>query len=397
MSRSILHVDMDAFYASVEERDRPELAGRPVIVGGTGGRGVVAAANYVVRRFGVRSAMPMREALKRCPEAVCIPPRMGRYQQVSQQVFAIFRDATPLVEGLSLDEAFLDVTGSERLLGGAEAIGIAIRRRIREQTGLAASVGIASNKLLAKIASDLGKPDGLYKIDAADVHRILDPLPVERLFGIGPKTLPAVHAAGIRSCGELRRADEATLWRALGRQGRAMRDRAAGLDDRPVVPDRDEKSISAEETFATDLGDIAALQRELLRLADRTATRLRAQGLAAACVTVKIRRSDFTTYTRQRSFQPPSQDTALIHRFAAALLEEWRRLNPRQAVRLLGVGVSDLQPSAQSDLFAATPAKESRLDHAVDDIRRRFGSALLTRASLLPPGGDEEEPGHGPS
>jgi DNA polymerase-4 len=164
-----------------------------------------------------------------------------------------------------------------------------------------------------------------------------------------------------------------------------------------VVPDRDEKSISAEETFATDLGDIAALQRELLRLADRTATRLRAQGLVAACVTVKIRRSDFTTYTRQRSFQPASQDTALIHRFAAGLLEEWRRLNPRQAVRLLGVGVSDLQPSAQSDLFAATPAKESRLDHAVDDIRRRFGSALLTRASLLPPDGDEEEPGRGPS
>ncbi len=397
MSRSILHVDMDAFYASVEERDRPELVGRPVIVGGTGGRGVVAAANYVVRRFGVRSAMPMREALKRCPDAVCIRPRMGRYQEVSQQVFAIFRDATPLVEGLSLDEAFLDVTGSERLLGGAETIGIAIRRRIREQTGLAASVGIASNKLLAKIASDLGKPDGLYTIDAADVHRILDPLPVERLFGIGPKTLPAVHAAGIRTFGELRRADEATLWRALGRQGRAMRDRAAGLDDRPVVPDRDEKSISAEETFATDLGDIAALQRELLRLADRTATRLRAQGLVAACVTVKIRRSDFTTYTRQRSFQPASQDTALIHRFAAGLLEEWRRLNPRQAVRLLGVGVSDLQPSAQSDLFAATPAKESRLDHAVDDIRRRFGSALLTRASLLPPDGDEEEPGRGPS
>jgi DNA polymerase-4 len=397
LSRSILHVDMDAFYASVEERDRPELVGRPVIVGGTGGRGVVAAANYVVRRFGVRSAMPMREALKRCPDAVCIRPRMGRYQEVSQQVFAIFRDATPLVEGLSLDEAFLDVTGSERLLGGAETIGIAIRRRIREQTGLAASVGIASNKLLAKIASDLGKPDGLYTIDAADVHRILDPLPVERLFGIGPKTLPAVHAAGIRTFGELRRADEATLWRALGRQGRAMRDRAAGLDDRPVVPDRDEKSISAEETFATDLGDIAALQRELLRLADRTATRLRAQGLVAACVTVKIRRSDFTTYTRQRSFQPASQDTALIHRFAAGLLEEWRRLNPRQAVRLLGVGVSDLQPSAQSDLFAATPAKESRLDHAVDDIRRRFGSALLTRASLLPPDGDEEEPGRGPS
>jgi DNA polymerase-4 len=251
--RAILHVDMDAFYASVEEQDRPELKGKPLIVGGTGGRGVVAAASYAVRRFGVRSAMPMREALRRCPEAICVHPRMARYKEVSDQVFAIFREFTPLVEGLSLDEAFLDVTSSQRLLGSAESIGGEIRRRIRACTGLTASVGIAPNKLLAKIASDLNKPDGMCRIGANSVRDILDGLPVEKLFGVGPKTLPAVHAAGIRSFRDLRLAGDEALWRAFGKHGKTMHDRACGLDDRPVEPNREEKSISAEETFATDI------------------------------------------------------------------------------------------------------------------------------------------------
>lgn len=397
MSRAILHVDMDAFYASVEERDRPELVGKPVIVGGTSGRGVVAAANYVVRRFGVRSAMPIAEALRRCPDAVCIRPRMSRYQEVSRQVFAIFHDMTPVVEGLSLDEAFLDVTATERLRGDATTVAVEIRRRIRATTGLAASVGIASNKLLAKIATDLGKPDGLFQIRDAEVHAILDPLPVERLFGVGAKTLPKVRAAGIHSFGDLRRAGEQTLWHAFGRHGRAMQARAAGLDDRPVTPDREEKSISAEETFATDIADPGALQRELLRLADRTASRLRAQGLAASCLAVKIRRSDFTTYTRQRRLQPAAQDTALFYRVAAALLDEWRRLQPGSAVRLLGVGVSELQPFLQDDLFATAAPRDCRLDSTVDDIRRRFGSTVLTRASLLAGNGDGRGPGRGSS
>src|SRR6195256_1917845 len=195
-ARAILHIDMDAFYASVEEQDRPELKGKPLIVGGTNGRGVVAAANYIVRRFGVRSAMPMREALRRCPEAICVRPRMARYKEFSEQVFAIFREFTPLVEGLSLDEAFLDVTASQRLLGNPESIGSEIRRRIVGQTGLTASVGVAPNKLLAKIASDLNKPDGMCRIGADNVHQILDRLPIEKLFGVGPKTLSLVHAAG---------------------------------------------------------------------------------------------------------------------------------------------------------------------------------------------------------
>jgi len=385
--RAILHIDMDAFYASVEEQDRPALKGKPLIVGGTGGRGVVAAASYAVRRFGVRSAMPMREALRRCPEAVVVPPRMARYQEISEQVFAIFREFTPLVEGLSLDEAFLDVTASRQLLGAPEAIGAEIRRRIAKQTGLTASVGIAPNKLLAKIASDLNKPDGMCHIDAGNLREILDPLPIHKLFGVGLKTLPTVLAAGIRTFGDARVASDEVLWRAFGKHGHAMRDRAGGLDDRPVEPDREEKSISAEETFDTDIRAATELLTQLVHLADRTASRLRAQKLLAGRVSVKIRRGDFTTYTRQRSLKPPTQDTAIVSAAAEALLRAWLASQPRAAVRLLGVGVSDLQSLGQSDLFSEPlPDAGSRLDSAVDGIRDRFGNGLLTRASLLPRG-----------
>ena len=381
--RTILHVDMDAFYASVEERDRPELRGKPLIVGGTGGRGVVAAASYAVRRFGVRSAMPMSEALRRCPQAICLQPRMARYQEVSAQVFALFQEVTPLVEGLSLDEAFLDVTASERLLGDGEAIALALRRRIRDSTGLTASIGISPNKLLAKIASDLNKPDGLCRLGPDDVHAILDPLPIHKLPGVGPKSLPAVQAAGLHSFGDLRRATEATLWRAFGKHGKAMRDRAAGIDERPVEPNREEKSISAEQTFATDVATLGELQRQLARLADRTAARLRAQHLAAGKVTLKIRRGDFTTYTRQRSVQPASQDTSVIAGIAQSLLQAWLDSQRDAAVRLLGIGVGDLQTVRQADLFAGGPPA-ARLDTAIDGIRDRFGTTLLTRANLLP-------------
>ena len=382
-ARAILHVDMDAFYASVEERDRPELKGKPLIVGGTSGRGVVAAANYVVRRFGVRSAMPMGEALRRCPGAICVPPRMARYKEVSERVFAIFHEFTPLVEGLSLDEAFLDVTASRRLLGSAESIGGEIRRRILGRTGLTASVGVAPNKLLAKIASDLNKPDGMCCIDAGNVHDILDPLPIEKLFGIGPKSVPAAHAAGIRCFGDLRRAGDEILWRAFGKHGRSMRERACGIDDRPVEPNREEKSISAEETYATDIRGAAQLIAQLLHLADRATSRLRAHQLAAGTVNVKIRRADFTTYSRQRGLGSATQDTGVVAAAARTLLEEWLASQPGAAVRLLGVGVSDLQAVHQWDLFAGSPASSSRLDTAIDGIRGRFGEKLLTRASLL--------------
>jgi DNA polymerase-4 len=381
--RTILHVDMDAFYASVEERDRPELKGKPLIVGGTGGRGVVAAASYAVRSFGVHSAMPMAEALRRCPDAICIPPRMARYQEVSAQVFEIFHDFTPLVEGLSLDEAFLDVTASLRLMGDGIAIAKEVRLRIREATGLTASVGLGPNKLLAKIASDLNKPDGLCRIGSDNVHAILDRLPVQKLFGVGQKSLPGVHAAGIQTFGDLRHATDATLWRAFGKHGKAMRDRAAGVDDRPVEPNREEKSISAEETFAIDIRGTAELERQLTQLADRTAARLRAHALAAGLVTIKVRRGDFTTYTRQRPVLPATQETAVICGVAQSLLKDWLCSQPHAAVRLLGVGVGDLQIQRQADLFAGV-AQQSPLDATVDGIRERFGKSLLTRASLLP-------------
>ncbi len=384
--RAILHIDMDAFYASVEEQDRPELKGKPLIVGGTGGRGVVAAASYAVRRFGVHSAMPMREALRRCPQAVCVAPQMARYKEVSEQVFAIFHEFTPLVEGLSLDEAFLDVTSSQQLLGSAETMGREIRRRIRRQTGLTASVGIAPNKLLAKIASDLNKPDGMCRLDPHNAREIIDSLPVEKLFGVGPRTLPAVHAAGIRSFGDLRKAGDDTLRRVFGKHAKAMRERASGLDDRAVEPNRAEKSISAEETYAADIRGSALLGIEILRLADRTASRLRAQGLAAGRVSVKIRRGDFTTFTRQRALGSATQDTAVVSAVARILLGEWLADQPNAPIRLLGVGVGALRTLQQADLFSGGADQGSRLDAAIDGIRDRFGRSMLTRASLLPRG-----------
>ena len=382
--RAILHVDMDAFYASVEQRDDPSLRGRPVIVGGTGGRGVVAAASYEVRRFGVHSAMPVREALRRCPDAICVPPRIGHYAAVSEQIFAVFHEFTPLVQGLSLDEAFLDITASTRALGDAEHIAREIRRLVRARTELTASVGAAPNKLVAKIASDFGKPDGLVIVRPDEVRSLLDPMPIRRLFGLGAKTAPKVEALGIRTLGELRQASPARLRPIFGRYTERVQQRAAGIDNRPVVPDRDEKQISAEETFDTDIADHARLRAEIVRLADKACARLRARQLSAGCVTVKIRRGDFTTYTRQRRFEPPTQETRVITSLATALLDAWLASQPRSALRLLGVGVSELAPATQLELFTAPQTARNReLDAAVDRIRERFGKVALTRASSL--------------
>jgi DNA polymerase-4 len=383
-ARAILHVDMDAFYASVEQRDDPSLRGRPVIVGGTGGRGVVAAASYEVRRYGVHSAMPVREALRRCPDAVCVPPRIGHYGAVSKQIFEVFHEFTPLVQGLSLDEAFLDVTASTAALGEAEHIAHEIKRRIRERTELTASVGVAPNKLVAKIASDLRKPDGLVVVRPDEVRTLMDSLPIRKLFGLGAKTAPKVEALGIHTLGELRQASAAQLRPIFGRYTERVQQRAAGVDDRPVVPDRDEKQISAEETFDVDIVDHARLRAEIARLADKTGARLRARQLLAGCVTVKIRRKDFTTFSRQRHIEPPTQETQVIATVATALLDGWLTSQPRAALRLLGVGVSELAERRQAELFAAPESTRNRqLDAAVDGIRARFGRSALTRASSL--------------
>jgi DNA polymerase-4 len=393
-ARTILHVDMDAFFASVEQRDDPALRGRPVIVGGTGGRGVVAAASYEVRRYGVHSAMPVREALRRCPEAVCVPPRIAHYAAVSKQVFAVFHEFTPLVQGLSLDEAFLDVSAGTRALGDGEHIAREIKRRIRERTGLSASVGVAPNKLVAKIASDLRKPDGLVVVRAEEISAVLDPLPIRKLFGLGAKTAPRVEALGIRTLGELRQASASRLRPIFGRYAERVLQRAAGIDTRPVVPDQDEKQVSAEETFDTDIAEHARLRTELVRLADKVGARLRSRALAASCVTVKIRRRDFTTYSRQRHIEPPTQETRVITSVAMELLDAWLASQPNAALRLLGVGVSDLAPATQLDLFTAPQTARNReLDAAVDRIRERFGKVALAPASSLPrPGGATKEP-----
>ncbi|MGI9246326.1 MAG: DNA polymerase IV [Steroidobacteraceae bacterium] len=383
-TRSILHVDMDAFYASVEQRDRPELRGRPVIVGGGNNRGVVAAASYEVRRYGVHSAMPTREALRRCPDAIVVPPRIGHYSAVSRQIFAVFHEFTPLVQGLSLDEAFLDVTASLGALGPAEHIAAEIKRRIRERTQLTASVGLAPNKLVAKIASDLRKPDGLVVVRPDEVRALLDTLSVRKLFGMGPKTAPKVEALGIRTLGDLHRADPARLRPVFGRYTERVQQRAAGIDDRPVRPDVDEKQISAEETFDTDVADRSRLQAEIHRLADKACSRLRGRALVGGCVTVKIRRADFTTYTRQRAFEPRTQETRVVARIAIELLDAWYTTQPQAALRLLGVGVSDLAQEVQGDLFAAPASTRNRqLDAAVDEIRGRFGTVALRPASTL--------------
>jgi DNA polymerase IV len=382
--RSILHVDMDAFYASVEQRDRPELRGKPVIVGGGGNRGVVAAASYEVRRYGVHSAMPTREALRRCPDAICVPPRIAHYAAVSREIFAVFHEFTPLVQGLSLDEAFLDVTASLGALGSAEHIAHEIKRRIRERTGLTASVGVAPNKLVAKIASDLRKPDGLVVVRTEDIRDLLDPLPIRKLFGLGPKTAPKVEALGIHTLGELRQAPPSRLRPVFGRYTERVQQRAAGSDDRPVVPDVDEKQVSAEETFDVDIANRARLHAEIQRLADKACSRLRARKLAGGCVTVKIRRGDFTTYTRQRAFEPRTQETRVVARIAAELLDAWLQVQPRAALRLLGVGISDLAEEVQADLFAAPEtARNRQLDATVDEIRSRFGAVALRPASSL--------------
>jgi len=375
---------MDAFYASVEALDNPELRGKPLIVGGTGGRGVVAAASYEVRKFGVHSAMPMREALRRCPHAICVSPRFDRYKEVSRIVFGIFREFTPLVQGLSLDEAFLDVTASQAALGSAETIAVTIKKQIVARTGVTASVGVAPNKLVAKIASDLRKPDGLVIVREDEVTALLDPLPITRLFGIGKKTAPHLQRIGIHTLRDLRLASDAALQPVFGRYVAGVKARAAGIDDRPVIADWDEKQISSEETFDTDISERAQLHAQLAQLADRTAARLRSQGWLAETVVVKIRRKDFKTYTRQMAIRPATRQTRPLLEAATKLLDEWLREQPRAAIRLLGVGATDLTNEQQFELFTAPEAgRNQHLDAALDDIRAKFGSDVISRGSSL--------------
>lgn len=376
---------MDAFYASVEQRDNPELRNKPLVVGGGNNRGVVAAASYESRKFGVRSAMPMAEARRRCPQLLRVAPRMSHYKAVSAEIFAVFREFSPLVEGLSLDEAFLDVTGSLKLFGSGFDIARAIKARILDATQLTASVGVAENKLVAKIASDMDKPDGIVVIDSGSCQAKLDPLPVSVIPGIGRETLARLHKLGVHSVRDLRTANRRSIEPVFGRFAEKTQNRAAGIDDRPVVAARGEKSISAEETYDKDLADRKDMERELLRLTERSARRLRKAGLQAGTVQVKIRQSDFSTFTRQQALRPPANGTDQIYAVACSLLGKWLEENPGARIRLLGVGGARLAPAEQGDLFAGSAAAplDSPVDTTVDEIRDRFGNAAVGRARTL--------------
>ncbi len=321
--RTILHVDLDAFYASVEVLDNPALAGKPVLVGGTGPRGVVAAASYEARRFGVHSAMPMARARRLCPHAVVLPPRFEVYGAKSRAVHQIFAAFTPVIEPIALDEAFLDVTGALHLLGAGAEIGAAIRARVRAETGLVASVGVAANKLLAKLASDDAKPDGMLVVESGTELAFLHPHPVQRLWGVGPATLGRLERFGVETIGDLAALPEATLVDALGRaHGHQLHELAQGRDNRAVEPDRETKSIGQEETFPHDVADREALRREVFRMAERVGDRLRDHGFAGRTVTLKVRFPDFRTITRSATLPEPFSESSEIVRLAPP---SWRR------------------------------------------------------------------------
>jgi len=384
--RAIIHVDMDAFYASVECLDEPSLRGQPVIVGGLGPRGVVATASYEARVFGVHSALPMSRARRLCPRAHFIRPRIARYREKSAEVFAIFREFTPLVEGLSLDEAFLDVSGSLKLFGNQAEIGALIKQRIQQETGLTASVGLAHNKFLAKLASDVQKPDGLVTVDPQKVHAFLDPMPVKRLWGIGKRTAPRLKALGILTIGQLRRSDISIIKPVLGNRSDHFLRLSRGEDDREVKPGRPDKSISHEVTFDRDLADRTELLAELQRQAESVARRLRAQGLMASTVTVKIRDPGFHTVTRSRSLRACSNSTQTLYRMARALFEKWRESHRTKPVRLLGMGVSGLE-NAQAPDHDTGDRLDSRgeqdIDRVFDSINQRYGDAGIVHGQTM--------------
>jgi len=381
---TILHVDMDAFFASVEVRARPELRGRPVIVGG-GPRGVVTSATYEARRFGVRSAMPIGQARARCPQAVFVPVDHPTYRRVSAEIMEIFRSVTPLVAPLSLDEAFLDVAGARRRLGSPVEIATALRARVAAEQRLTCSVGVAPSMFVAKIASARAKPDGMFVVEPGGVLDFLHPLPVSALWGVGARTEERLRALGLRTIGDIAQADPATLRYQLGEAaGAHLHELANGVDERTVVPGRREISISAEETFPRDVTDPARLARELLRLADRVATRLRGRAEQARTISIKVRYSDFTTLTRARTPSAPTDETQAVFGICQELLASLGE--PARAVRLLGVRAERLVPAGQGShqlAFDETPSSWRVVDAAVDGARRRFGSASITPASLL--------------
>ena len=380
--RTVIHFDMDAFFASVEQLDDPDLRGKPVLVGARSRRGVVTAASYEARPAGVHSAMSMVEALRRCPDAVVVPPRRERYAELSARVFDVFRRYTPLVEGLSVDEAFLDVTRSEALFGDGPTIATRIKSDIRDEVGLTGSAGVAACKFVAKIASDLDKPDGLIVVPRGTEAAFLEPLPLGRMWRVGPKARVRLHNAGLRTIGDLARADQRTLEQLLGSWGPVARDLARGLDERPVVVGAPPKSLGSESTFEDDLTTVEALLKPILHQSMHVADRLIDKGLWARVVTVKIKYGDHRIQTRQARLPRAVCDTDAIFQAASELLGRFDSL--QSGVRLTGVSVSSLSPERNPELFPdADRARRERLAAATRALRERYGRAGLTRASLI--------------
>ena len=377
---------MDAFYASVELRDRPDLAGQPVVVGGLSARSVVLSATYEARAFGVRSAMPVSRARRLCPQAIFIPPRHQVYSEVSKEVMAIFRAVTPDVEPLSLDEAFLNVSGALRRLGGPARIAELIRAQVSQQQGITCSVGVAPCKFVAKIASARCKPDGLLVVPAAGLLEFLHPLPVSVLWGVGERAEEVLTRLGLRTVGDIAHVPVATLQRELGAAGEHLWSLAWGRDERRVVPHREEKSVGAEETFPADVDDPEVIRRELLRLSGRTARALRAAGCVARTVSVKLRLASFKTITRSKTLAEPTDVAREIYATAVALYEG-SGLDRRARLRLIGVRAAGLRPAAgaaRQIAFDDRPVGWREAERAVDRIARRFGTDAVRPASLVP-------------
>lgn len=386
--KCIMHVDMDAFFVSVELRTRPDLVGRPVIVGFPGERSVVLSASYEARAFGVKSAMPMAVAYRLCPQAVVIEPRHSLYYEVSGQLMRIFESVTELVEPLSVDEAFLDVSGALRRLGPPRGIGELIRRRVASELRITASVGIAETKFVAKIASTRCKPDGLLMIPPNETVPYLHSLPVGALWGVGAKTAETLARMGIRTVADVAATPVPTLKKILGAAGEHVHNLSWGIDPRAVTPVRAEKSIGAEETFAVDTADDALLHRELLRLSHRTAGRLRAAGLVARTIALKLRFADFSTITRSRTVQTPMDSAQLIYAVAVQLLGSVGERG--QTVRLVGVRAEQLEESATTSLQLSFDRREGNwraAEQALDQVTRKFGTKSVLPARLMEPGG----------
>ncbi|HHT06091.1 MAG TPA: DNA polymerase IV [Hydrogenispora sp.] len=383
--RRIIHLDMDAFFAAIEQLDNPSYRGKPVIVGGSPhARGVVSTCSYEARKYGIHSAMPLREAARRCPHGIFVPGRMQRYQEVSAAIMQLLREYTPLVEPLSCDEAFLDVTGSEQLFGPAEAIARQIVDRIASELKLSASVGVAPNKFLAKLASDLKKPRGFVVIGEEEVLSFLAPLPIARIWGVGPKTTAQLKKMGLKTIGDLQELSLTYLRDNLGDLGIHLYHLARGIDDRPVEPGQTVKSIGHETTFQEDTADREFLEGILWRLSEKVARRLRRQGLVGKVITLKMRDQDFQTVTRRSTLYQATDFEEVIFQTARQLAEEnaWGR----KPLRLIGVSVSGLQTreNSQEPLFAAADDEDLRsLHQTLDRIRDRFGETAITRARFL--------------